>query len=51
MRGSRAKQLRREDPSRPNPGRVHGGAFKEQEKAAAQKHSMRWLKRRIKKNG
>lgn len=28
MRGKRAKALRKADPSRPNPGRKHGGKAK-----------------------
>lgn len=28
MRGSKAKRLRQADPSRPNPGRKHGGSNK-----------------------
>lgn len=30
MRGKKAKALRRADPSRPNPGRKHGGSNKDQ---------------------
>lgn len=35
MRGSKAKEMRREDPSRPNPGRLGGGSTKETVKAGA----------------
>lgn len=37
MRGTRAKDLRREQPSRPNPGRVCGGAVNKVQLAQTRK--------------
>lgn len=50
MRGTRAKALRRDEPTWPNPGRKFGGSTKVEAKAkAGHKGSIRKFKRLMKK--